>query len=102
MGKTILFGGSGFLGHIFLREYSDIISVGRNHPSQSGSEIKNIHIHIPDMNNLHLLDDVEFDNVIFLIGNSNHHEINSSCMMGMDYNVIPLKKILNYCDRNLK
>ena len=41
MKKTILFGGSGFLGHIFLREYSDIISVGRNHPSQSSSEIKN-------------------------------------------------------------
>ena len=48
------------------------------------------------MDSLHLLDDVEFDNVIFLIGNSNHHEINSSCTMGLDYNVIPLKKILHY------
>ena len=96
MKKTILFGGSGFLGHIFLKEYSDIISVGRNHPTQSGSEIKNTHIHIPDMDSLHLLDDVEFENVIFLVGNSNHHKINSNCMMGMDYNVIPLKKILHY------
>ncbi len=96
MKKTILFGGSGFLGHIFLREYPDIVSVGRNHPSQYGSEIKNTHIYIPDMDNLHLLDDIEIDNVIFLIGNSNHHEINSSCMMGIEYNVIPLKKILHY------
>jgi nucleoside-diphosphate-sugar epimerase len=96
MKKTILFGGSGFLGHIFLKEYSDIISVGRNHPTQFGSEIKNTHIHIPDMDSLHLLDDVEFENVIFLVGNSNHHKINSSGMMGMDYNVIPLKKILHY------
>lgn len=93
MKKTLLFGGSGFLGHIFLREYPEIISAGRNHP---GPDITNRHIDIPDMDSLHLLDDVEFDNVIFLIGNSNHHEINSSCMMGMEYNVIPLKKILHY------
>jgi nucleoside-diphosphate-sugar epimerase len=101
MKKTILFGGSGFLGHIFLREYPEIISVGRNHPSQTESEIKNEHICIPNMDSLYLLDDIEFDNVIFLIGNSNHHEINSSCMMGLDYNVIPLKKILHYL-RNRK
>lgn len=93
MKKTLLFGGSGFLGHIFLREYPDIISAGRRHP---GSDITNKHIDIPDMDSLHLLDGVEFDNVVFLIGNSNHHEINSSCMMGMEYNVIPLKKILHY------
>lgn len=93
MKKTILFGGSGFLGHIFLRENPDVISVGRNHP---GEDITNKHIQIPDMDNLHLLDDVEFDNVIFLIGNSNHHKINSSCTMGLEYNVIPLKKILHY------
>ena len=96
MKKTILFGGSGFLGHIFLRDYPEIISVGRNHPTQQGSEINNKHIHVPDMDSLHLLDGVEFDNVIFLVGNSNHHEINSSCMMGMDKNVIPLKKALDY------
>lgn len=96
MKKTILFGGSGFLGHVFLREYPEIISVGRNKPM---SDIKNTHINIPDMDSLHLLDDIEFDNVIFLIGNSNHHIINSSCMMGMEYNVIPLKKILHYLQK---
>ena len=93
MKKTLLFGGSGFLGHVFLREYPDMISAGRTHP---GPDIKNIHIDIPDMDSLHLLDNIEFDNVIFLVGNSNHHMINSSCMMGLEYNVIPLKKILNY------
>jgi|ERR1035437_927551 nucleoside-diphosphate-sugar epimerase len=91
--KTLLFGGSGFLGHVFLREYPDIISVGRTHP---GIDIKNIHVDIPDMDSLFLLDNIEFDNVIFLIGNSNHHIINNDCMMGIEYNVIPLKKILNY------
>jgi len=102
MKKTILFGGSGFLGHIFLRDYPEIVSVGRNHPSQPGSKIENEHIHVPDMDSLHLLDDVEFDNVIFLIGNSNHHEINASCTMGLDYNVIPLKKVLHYMkNRNI-
>ncbi len=100
MAKTLLFGGSGFLGHIFLREYPDVISVGRTHP---GPDISNTHIHIPDMDNLQLLDNIEFDNVIFLVGNSNHHLINSSCMMGIEYNVIPLKKVLDYLQhRNIK
>lgn len=93
MKKTLLFGGSGFLGNVFLREYPEMISAGRSHP---GKDIKNTHICIPNMDSLSLLDEIEFDNVIFLIGNSNHHQINSSCMMGMEYNVIPLKKILNY------
>lgn len=96
MKKTILFGGSGFLGHTFLKEYKDIISVGRTNPSTIDSDIKNTHIYLPDLDNLNILNDVEFDNVIFLIGNSNHHEINSDCMMGLEYNVIPLKKILYY------
>jgi carbamoyl-phosphate synthase large subunit len=93
MSKTILFGGSGFLGNIFLREYPDIISVGRREPGQGRDNSKHIYC---TMDDLSPLDDVEFDNVIFLVGNSNHHQINSSCMMGIDYNVIPLKKILHY------
>lgn len=91
MKKTILFGGSGFLGNIFLREYPEIISVGRSNPSTN-----NTHIHLPNMDDLSILDSIEFDNVIFLIGNSNHHMINSTCMNGINHNVIPLKKILYY------
>lgn len=99
MKKTILFGGSGFLGHTFLKEHNDIISIGRTNPSTVDSDIKNTHITLPDFDNLSILDDIEFDNVIFLVGNSNHHEINSQCMMGIEYNVIPLKKILYYLQK---
>lgn len=89
--KTILFGGSGFLGNIFLRDYPYIISVGRTKPESS-----NLHINIKDFDSLDVLDDLEFDNVIFLIGNSNHHHINNNNLEGIEYNVIPLKKILYY------
>lgn len=90
--KTILFGGSGFLGNVFLREYPDIISVGRSVPHGNLS-CKHISV---DIDNLSVLDELEFDNVIFLVGNSNHHMLNSSCMKGFEHNVLPLKKILHY------
>jgi len=93
MSNTILFGGSGFLGPIILKEFPEIISVGRTNPPK---ELKNKHIHVPDMDSLLLLDELEFDKVIFLIGNSNHHEINTKNLMGLEYNVIPLKKALHY------
>jgi len=100
MSKTLLFGGSGFLGNVFLREYPDMISVGRTSPFEG---VKNTHIHISDMSDLSQLDDVEFDKVIFLIGNSNHHLLNSECMKSIDYNVIPLKQALHYMQtRKLK
>ena len=41
-----------------------------------------------------VLDDIKFDKVIFLIGSSNHHEINKKVTMGLDFNVYPIKKIL--------
>jgi nucleoside-diphosphate-sugar epimerase len=98
--KTILFGPSGFLGPILLEMYPDIISVGRTPPP---SNTKNTHIHIDDIGDLSVLDSIDIDKVIFMIGNSNHHEINTKCMMGFDFNVVPLKKALNYFQkRNLK
>lgn len=98
--KTILFGGSGFLGPIILEKYPDIISVGRTAPPDY---IKNRHIQLEDLNDLSILDGLDFDKVIFLIGSSNHHEINTRVMMGLDYNVIPLKKVMHYMQkRNLK
>ena len=45
---------------------------------------------------LNVLDDIKFDKVIFLIGSSNHHEINKKVTMGLDFNVYPIKKILTY------
>jgi len=92
MSKTILFGGSGFLGNVFLREHPEIISVGRSKPH---GDLSNKHIYI-NMDKLESLDSLEFDNVIFLVGNSDHHTLNESCMKGIEHNVIPLKKILHY------
>ena len=91
--KTILFGGSGFLGPIILEQYPDIISVGRNAPPDY---IKNKHIPIKDLDDLSVLDSLDFDKVIFLIGSSNHHLINARATMGLDYNVTPLIKALFY------
>ena len=49
------------------------------------------------------MDNLDFDKVIFLIGSSNHHEINNKITMGIDYNVYPLQKILKYLsNRKLK
>lgn len=96
LSKTILFGGSGFLGPIILERYPEIISVGRTKPPP---EVKNRHIHFESLDDLRVLDELDFDKVIFLIGNSNHHQINQSSMMGLDYNVIPIKKALHYLKR---
>lgn len=93
--KTILFGGSGFLGPIILEKYPDIVSVGRTPPP---SYVTNKHIPI-DMDHLEVLDTLDFDKVIFVIGNSNHHEINAKPAMGLERNVLPLKKILFYLQK---
>lgn len=94
--KTILFGGSGFLGPIILEKYPEIVSVGRNAPP---GYIKNKHVQLDSLDNLSILDNLDFDKVIFLIGSSNHHEINTKPMMGLDYNVLPLKKALSYFEK---
>ncbi len=93
MSNTILFGGSGFFGPIILEQYPDIISVGR---TNLPIHLKNEHIHIDNLDDLHVLDNIDINKVIFLIGNSNHHKINMSSAMGLEYNVLPLKKILHY------
>ena len=91
--KTVLFGASGFLGPIILERYPDIISVGRTSPPDY---IRSRHIPLPTLDDLHILDALDIDKVIFLIGSSDHHRINNQTMMGIDYNVIPLKKVLAY------
>ena len=91
--STIVFGGSGFFGPILLERYPELISVGRTKPPV---HLKNQHIALPGMDNLNVLDNLDFGAIIFLIGNSNHHELNGKCMSAFEYNVIPLKKILYY------
>lgn len=100
MTKTILFGGSGFFGPVILSKDESIISVGRTKPP---IECKNQHIQINNLDELNKLDSINFDKVIFLIGSSNHHEINQFENMGLDYNVYPLNKALSYFSkRNIK
>ena len=100
MSKTILLGGSGFLGPVILSKDPEIISVGR---SPIESFLENKHLDLPSLDNLERLDSLDFDKVIFLIGSSNHHEINQKITMGIDYNVYPLQKILKYLsNRKLK
>ena len=98
MTKTILFGGSGFFGPVILSKDENIISVGRTKPP---TECKNQHIQINNLDELNKLDTINFDKVIFLIGSSNHHEINQFENMGLDYNVYPLNKALSYFSKKI-
>ena len=93
MTKTILFGGSGFFGPVILSKDPEIISVGRTLPPM---ECKNQHIQLDSLDEIEKLDSIDFDKVIFLVGSSNHHEINLSVNMGIDLNVYPLNKALSY------
>jgi len=94
--KTILFGGSGFLGPVILEKYPEIISVGRTAPP---NYIQNKHINITTLDNLEILDDLDFEKVIFLIGSSNHHFLNDTNLEGINLNVIPLKKTMDYLSK---
>lgn len=93
MSKTILFGGSGFFGPVILKKDKSILSIGRQKPPL---EIENQHINLDSLDDLSILDKIDFDKVIFLIGSSNHHEINLEPTMGVDFNLYPLIKILPY------
>ena len=100
MNKTLLFGGSGFFGPVILSKDKNIISVGRTKPPLY---CQNKHVEIKNLDELYKLDDLDFDKVIFLIGSSNHHDINLNIDMGIDFNVYPLNKALDYFSkRNLK
>lgn len=92
--KVILFGGSGFLGPNILNKYPEIICVGRSKPP---FYIQNKFIRIRNFRNLSKLDKIKFDRVIFLIGNSDHHKLNSSNLnLALSYNFYPLKSVLDY------
>lgn len=100
LGKTVLFGGSGFLGPVILNKYPHIVSVGRSAPP---TYVKNQHIFFESLEDLSVLDDINIDYVIFLIGNSNHHYLNETSLEAINYNVLPIKKVLSYfAQRNIK
>ena len=91
---TILFGGSGFIGPYILANYPKIISVGR-----SPCPTPNRHIHVDSLADLSALEGLEFDKVIYLIGNSNNHRMVQEVIppggpSAFDYNTIPVIQVL--------
>ena len=95
--KTILLGSSGFLGPQILKKYPTIRSVGRTTPPKTNPLI---HSYCPSLDDLpKVLDDIEFDNVIMMIGSSNHTVLNEQQPLNVEAiekNVIPLKKVMSY------
>jgi nucleoside-diphosphate-sugar epimerase len=88
--RTILFGGSGFLGPYILERAPEMISVGRHPPPT-----RNRHIHVDSLSDLRALDEVEFDRVIYIIGNTDHHSLEKERLTpgeptAFDYHVNPL------------
>jgi nucleoside-diphosphate-sugar epimerase len=91
---TILFGGSGFLGPYILRANPAMISVGRTSPP-----VANRHIAVPSLDDLRALDEVPFDRVIFIVGNTDHHAMERETIPrgepnAFDYHVTPLIQTL--------
>lgn len=92
--RTILFGGSGFLGSHILRLYPGIVSVGRTPPPVAVE-----HIHVDSLADLSALARLEFDRVIYTIGNSDHHTMRAERTPAGDptpfeYHVVPLHQTL--------
>jgi UDP-glucose 4-epimerase len=91
---TVLFGGSGFLGPHLLEHDPEMISVGRSAPPTS-----NRHIHVDSLADLRALDDVAFDKVIYIIGNTDHHALERERLPidepnAFDYHVVPYLQTL--------
>ncbi|CAN5591886.1 NAD-dependent epimerase/dehydratase family protein [soil metagenome] len=96
LSKTLLIGGTGFLGPIILEKFPDIIAAGRS-PLPNG--LGNKFVHLPDLDSWSRLDAVDFDSVIFLIGSSDHKVLNSHPTLAIEMNVLPLKKMLAYLEK---
>ncbi len=91
--KTILIGPTGFLGPSFLEKDPKIIAVGR---SKLPSHLKNDFFKIESDQDFKKLDNLDFDNVIFLIGSSDHHILNSHPTLALEKNAIALSRFLWY------
>lgn len=91
--KTILIGPTGFLGPAFLKMNPSIIAVGR---SGLPDYLSNEFVEIGSNLDFTPLDKVDFDNVIFLIGSSEHKILNSHPTMAIEKNVLALSSFLTY------
>lgn len=88
--RTILFGGSGFLGPYILERCPEMISVGRTPP-----QTDNRHVPVANLKDLAALRDVDFDRVVYIIGNTDHHNLEKERLdpgepNAFDYHVAPL------------
>ncbi len=90
--KTILIGPTGFLGPSFLEKDENIIAVGRS----KTAFLKNEFFHIESDLDFKKLDQLKFDNVIFLIGSSDHHVLNSNPTLALEKNTLALSRFLWY------
>jgi nucleoside-diphosphate-sugar epimerase len=88
-----LIGATGFLGENFCRLTSDITSVSRNLPFNKTRQ----HLKLDSIRDYAFLDDEVLDNVIFLIGSSDHQIINKHPTLAFEKNVLPLASFLHYC-----
>ena len=91
--KTILIGPTGFLGPSFLKFDPSITAVGR---SNLPAGLTNRLVKIGTDLDFSPLDDLEFDNVIFLIGSSDHKILNADPTMAIEKNVLALSRFLHY------
>jgi nucleoside-diphosphate-sugar epimerase len=91
--KTILIGPTGFLGPAFLAFDTDIIAVGR---SNLPTGLDNSFIEIGSDLDFSPLDNLDFDNAIFLIGSSDHKVLNAHPTMAIEKNVLALSCFLSY------
>jgi nucleoside-diphosphate-sugar epimerase len=92
--RTILFGGSGFLGPYILEKNPAMISVGRTPP-----RTRNRHIHIDSLDDLGVLRHVDFEKVIYIIGNTDHHNLEKQTLdpkepNAFDYHVTPFLHVM--------
>lgn len=95
--KTILIGPTGFLGPAFLKYDPSIVAVGR---SELSSDLSNEFIKIGSDLDFSPLDLVDFENVIFLIGSSDHKILNSHPTMAIEKNVLALSSFLSYLKKS--
>jgi len=96
---VILFGGSGFLGPYLLERCPRMISVGRTPPPT-----ENLHVQVDSLADLGALDGVDFDRVVYIIGNTDHHnmekeELDPAEPNAFDYHVVPLVQTLEQLKR---
>ena len=95
---AILIGASGLIGPYVLARCPEMISVGRTPPpatTPEGVPLGNRHVQVDDVRDLSALEDVEFDRVVYFIGNTNHRVLEADRLVegeanAWDFHVYPL------------